>query len=66
MNKNTSGGGRTHDLPLRRRTPYPFGHGGIYNYVLFFFYIIFKIINFILLFKTIYFLINITNKKQYK
>ena len=24
----TSGGGRTHDLPLRRRTPYPFGHGG--------------------------------------
>jgi hypothetical protein len=25
---NTSGGGRTHGLPLRRRTPYPFGHGG--------------------------------------
>ena len=28
VSKNTSGGGRTHDLPLRRRMPYPFGHGG--------------------------------------
>ena len=27
--KSTSGGGRTHDLPLRRRMPYPFGHRGV-------------------------------------
>ena len=30
-NKATHGGTRTHNLPLRRRTPYPLGHAGMLN-----------------------------------
>ena len=37
----TPGGDRTRNLPIRSRTPYPFGHGGYTLYI----YFIFKYFN---------------------
>ena len=33
--KKTHGEDRTRNLPIRSRTPYPFGHGGIYRNAIF-------------------------------